>query len=371
MESIVEVHSIADFATFLARVAAPATAIITVTVTESAYRIDSSGALLDDPDVRHDLAALNSGSGAPITPLAVLAAGLDARRRAGGGPLAIVPCDNVPHNGEFVRDGLRNFASAASTDLWPWIEANVSFVSTSVDRITPRATPLGRDVLEADATRDAVPVVTEPFASWVLSGDFPAGRPSWEDAGATFVEDIAPYEDRKLWLLNGAHTALANLGPARGHATVADATQDPTCRDIVEGWWSEAIRHLPAEVDAASYCRELWKRFENPRILHALAQIAEDSLAKIRVRVVPVAKREIAAGRSAAGAAAIVGAWAQAMLEGRGARDALHDEIEDAIATSDPVAALVALVDASLGAQSGFIGLVRRASTAPAERAHQ
>ncbi len=87
-------------------------------------------------------------------------------------------------------------------------------------------------------------MVTEPFSEWVLSGRFPAGRPRWEDAGARFVPDVMPFERRKLWLLNGAHSLFAYTAPLLGHATVAEAAADPLCREWLALWWQEASRHL-------------------------------------------------------------------------------------------------------------------------------
>lgn len=124
-----------------------------------------------------------------------------------------------------------------------------------VDRITPRVAPEDvRTVLESTGFDDRCPVVSEPFQEWVLSGAFPAGRPRWEDAGATFTSDITPYEHRKLWLLNGAHSLLAYAGSIRGHAIVAGAAADETCRSWIEGWWAVASPHLdqPA-ADVAAY----------------------------------------------------------------------------------------------------------------------
>ena len=144
------------------------------------------------------------------------------------------------------RNAVLGMARAWDAGLAAWIEANTSFVSTSVDRITPRTT--GADVAAVQAAcgyRDSSPVVAEPFHNWVLSGDFPAGRPRWEDAGAVFVADIEPYENRKLWLLNGAHSLLAYAGQLRGHTTVAQALADPLCRDAVERFWDAAEANLP------------------------------------------------------------------------------------------------------------------------------
>src|SRR5690606_41791969 len=121
----------------------------------------------------------------------------------------------------------------------------------------------------ATGREDRVPVVTEPFSEWVLEGEFPAGRPRWEDAGARFTSDIAPFEARKLYLLNGAHSLLAYAGPPRGHETVSDAIADPACRAWVEAWWDEAASHLnqPAE-ELATYRAALVERVENRAIRH-------------------------------------------------------------------------------------------------------
>jgi fructuronate reductase len=180
-------------------------------------------------------------------------------------------------------------------------------VTTVVDRIKPRTTADDeRMVLAATGVRDRCPVATEPFAEWVISGAFPAGRPQWEDAGATLADDIGPYENRKLWLLNGAHSLLAYAGSARGHETVAD----DACRAWMQEWWSEVSRHLDLpEADVAAYRDALLDRFANPRMHHRLAQIAADGSQKIPVRILPVLRLERAAGRMPDGAAHALAAW--------------------------------------------------------------
>ena len=175
----------------------------------------------------------------------------------------------------------------------------MTFVSTSIDRITPKTTPADvAAVAAATGWRDRSPVVTEPFHDWVLSGEFRAGRPAWEKAGARFVDDIDPFERRKLWLLNGSHTLLAYAGAARGHRTVAEAVGDPEVRSWVEQFWAEAVRHLPAEgLDLDAYRAALLDRFDNARIQHLLGQIGQDGTTKLRVRIAPVLRAERAAGR--------------------------------------------------------------------------
>jgi len=270
--SLVEAHA-GDSPRFVELMAAPTTAAVTLTITEGGYSFD--GAI-------------------PPVALARLARGLEARRRAGAGAIALVSCDNLPSNAAVLRQVLQR--------LDPGLDDTVTFVSTSVDRITPRLTPAELEGLRtASGWDDAAPVVTEPFSDWVLQGEFPAGRPQWETAGARFVDDVEPFERRKLWLLNGAHTILAASGPGRGHETVAAAFADPYCAELVMGFWDEAERHLTnASLDIPAYLAQLRQRFANPRIAHRLTDIADQAPAKVRVRLLPVLRAERAAGRSGA-----------------------------------------------------------------------
>lgn len=371
--SITEVNDGADVARLVELLAAPHTAIVTLTVTESGYRLRADGSLnLSDPVVAHDVSLLEQAHGAvgsalvpasPESALARLVLGLDARFRADAGPIAVVPCDNMPDNGAFVRRGVLELAGRIGADTATWIEQNVSFVSTSVDRITPRTTPDDvAAVTELTGWVDASPVVTEPFHDWALSGEFPGGRPEWERAGARFVADIEPFERRKLWLLNGAHSLLAYTGLLRGHATVAGAMADPATRAEVRELWSEAARHLPQDgLDLESYCAALLERFDNARIEHQLAQIAAEGVTKLRVRFVPVARAERAAGRPATASAVAIGGWIELLLGGRELVDAQRGAVEEALSATDPEHALLALLDRELAADVVFLDGVRAA----------
>jgi fructuronate reductase len=298
--SIVEAVDGANLQRLKELVAAPETAIVTLTITEAAYALDE----------------WNGGGLEASTPLGRLVLALAARRDAGTGPIAVVSCDNLAHNGQVTRDAVLALAAwpagqdGSFAGLADWIDANVSFVSTSVDRITPKTTTADLElVAETCGYRDQAAVVTEPFHNWVLSGNFPAGRPRWENAGAVFVDDIEPYENRKLWLLNGAHSILAYSGQVRGHQTVAEALSDAVCRQAVEEFWDEAAGHLPAELLIPEYRTALLERFGNSRISHHLAQIALDGTTKLRMRALPVLNAERAAGRRGDGAARMIAVW--------------------------------------------------------------
>jgi fructuronate reductase len=309
VDSIVEVRPATDRAGLIGLLSAPATAVATLTITEAGYRLRSDGALdIDDRDVEHDITALRTGDLRVVrTPLASLLAGLVARRGVGGGPLAIVPCDNLPDNGGIVRRAMAELAdlSGAATAL-----EGVSFVSTSVDRITPHTTPADiQAVSDATGFRDEACVVAEPFADWTMRGDFPAGRPDWAGAGARYVDDIAWYERRKLLLLNGGHLVLAFEGLRRGHRTVAEAMNDNECRAALDAFWDEGERTVGAGTETRDYRAALAQRFANPRIEHLLRQIAVDTVTKTRLRILPVVQAERGEGRSATAALAVLRTW--------------------------------------------------------------
>lgn len=342
--SLSAVHPASDHNAWLGYARSPELAVVTLTVTEAGYRRSASGGLdVDDELVRRDVAALRADLTAPVSTVpARLLAALAARREAGLGPVAVVPCDNLPANGSVVGRVVRELAAQVDPGLVGVVNDLASFVTSMVDRITPATTDDDRALVEsATGVVDAAPVVTEPFSEWVLAGDFPAGRPAWEAAGARVVEDVEPFEQRKLWLLNGAHSVLAYGASTRGHLTVSEAIADATCRSWVEDWWDEACRHLTLP-DAALevYRATLLDRFRNPRIRHALAQIARDGTEKIPVRILPVLRAERRAGRPAAGAGLALAAWI-CHLRGLGAP--VHDSGGDAMSAAAQGTALEAV----------------------------
>ena len=285
-----------------------------------------------------------------------LVLGLDARRRADAGPIAIVPCDNIPDNGAFVARGVIGFAERVDSGLADWIRSHVSFVSTSVDRITPQAA-------EGE-------IVTEPFTDWVLAGEFPAGRPRWESAGARFVDDIEPWENRKLWLLNGAHCILAFAGIPKGLETVSDAIADPECRALVEDYWSEAVACLPPGTEHEDYREQLVARFANRRIVHRLSQIATGATSKVQFRFAAVAERTLDAGRAPAASAEATAAWIDWLATAPSESDPRADELAAAAASDDPVVALIAVVSPRLAASESFVARVRAATASTHRPSH-
>jgi fructuronate reductase len=250
LESVVAVHPSTDHEAYLDYLRRPEVAVVTITVTEAGYVRRPDGHLDAERDtVAGDVAALRGDPTAPTVSLpGKLVAGLLARRAVDAGPITILSCDNLPENGAVTATVVTELATAVDETLAGWITEHVDFATSMVDRITPATTDEDRHlVATTQGYSDAAPVPTEPFAEWVVAGQVPCRSPRWEEAGARVVDDVGPYEQRKLWLLNGSHSLLAYAGSIRGHRTIDEAIADPQCREWVETFWDEASRHLILE----------------------------------------------------------------------------------------------------------------------------
>jgi fructuronate reductase len=364
--AVAAVHPATDHAAYLDLLRHPEVAVVTITVTEAGYLRGPDGRLdADAAGVADDVAALREDPTAPVATLpGRLVAGLLARRAAGAGAITLLSCDNLPENGSVTRTVVTDLAALVDEDLAGWIGAQVDFATSMVDRITPATTDEDRRlVAEAQGYDDEAPVPTEPFAEWVVAGRFPAGRPAWEEAGARLVEDTWPYEQRKLWLLNGSHSLLAYAASLRGHATIDEAVADPVCRGWVETFWDEAAPHLVLPPEAvADYRQALLERFANPRVRHQLAQIAPDGSVKLRVRIVPPLRAERAEGRLPEGCATVLAAWVL-HLRGQGAplKDPGAARAVEAATDEDDAAAVAGVLDTldeGLGSDAELVELV-------------
>jgi fructuronate reductase len=324
----------------VARIAAPATRIVSLTVTEKGYCHDPATGRLreDDPGIVHDL----GHAAAPRTAIGMLARGLAARCRADGGPLTVLCCDNLPHNGRTLQGVVRRFAERIDDDLVAWIDGNVTFPCTMVDRMVPATTESDRRAVAARlGMEDGAPVMAEPFRQWVIEDHFAAGRPVWERAGAVFVADVAPYEDMKLRLLNGSHSAMAYLGSLAGYEFIWQVIGDASFQRFVDHLMDETATTLalPAGVDVARYRRDLVARFANPALGHRCRQIAMDGSQKLPQRLLAPIRDRLAAGAPIEALTLAVAGWMRYLRA--------TDEQGAAYEVQDPLAArLVAAAQA-------------------------
>jgi fructuronate reductase len=296
----------------LERLSAPTTRIVTITVTEKGYCLDGAGNLdVTHADIQRDLRSPQS----PGSLIGYLVEGLQRRRVAGVQPLTIISCDNLVDNGARLGRAVRQFAELRDPSLARWIEDKVRFPHTMVDSITPATTEALRErVNDVLLLNDRWPVQRESYVQWVLESGSESGGPDWAGAGVTLTDDVAAYDRAKLRLLNGAHSSLAYLGLLAGHETVADAMRDEKLCSLVVAMMREDIRptlRAPRGLDLLAYIDAILKRFRNPAVRHALAQIAWDGSQKLPFRLLGTIADNLEAGRSIERLCLPVAGWMQ------------------------------------------------------------
>ena len=309
--SIVDVFGGAEDADkLLAKMSDVSTRIVSITVTEKGYYLDlATGKLLvNAPAIAADLA----NPAAPKTILGLIVQALKNRKEKGITPFTVMSCDNLPNNGKLAKAAVLAFANAADAQLAAWIEANVTFPCTMVDRITPATTDADRaHVNAAIGMEDAWPVVTEQFYQWVIEDQFTMGRPQWDKVGAIFSDEIECWENMKLRCLNGSHSTLSYMGQLTGRETVADAMGLPLITDLLDVLWPEIceVLHAPKGVNPADYVESLKLRFRNPSLKHRTAQIACDGSQKLPQRLLAPLRDRIAKGLKSPAIATAIAAW--------------------------------------------------------------
>jgi mannitol 2-dehydrogenase len=238
---------------------------------------------------------------------------LHRRRERGIAPFTVMSCDNLPHNGRLAKLAFTTFARLRDERLADWIEAEVAFPNSMVDRITPATTDADRAlVLERFGVEDRWPVVCEPFVQWVLEDRFCAGRPAYEDVGVQVVEDVEPYELMKLRLLNASHQAIAYLGHLCGFELVHDAAQDESMRRFLRAYMDrEGTPTLPPVpgVDLDEYKDTLLERFSNPAVRDTIPRLCAESSDRIPKWLVPVIRENLRGDGEVERSAAVVASW--------------------------------------------------------------
>ena len=322
----------------LEAIAAPATRIVSLTITEKGYTHDpASGRLRDDhPDIVHDL----RHAAAPKSAIGFIVHGLALRRARKLPPITLLSLDNLPHNGRTLQGLVLAFARRVDATLADWIEQRCTFPNSMVDRIVPATTDADR-VLAAAALRlyDAWPVPTEPYFDWAVEDRFAAGRPDWHLAGARCVADATPWERLKLRAVNGSHSAIAYLGAMAGWATVDEAIAQPELRAFVRALLIEEVAStLPAlpELDFAMYVEGLLGRFANPALAHRTQQIAMDGSQKLPQRLLATVQERLATGAPIPRLALAIAAWMHYLrgIDEWGRHYAIDDPLAEALATT-------------------------------------
>jgi fructuronate reductase len=332
-----------DPAAALDRMCHPDIRVVSATVTEKGYCLGADGALdRTHPDIRHDLAHPD----APRSLVGMLAAALRRRRRLGLPPFLTLSCDNLADNGRLLRAAVLDHAATVDRADAAWIAGEARFPRSMVDSIVPATDAVLREqVAAALGAVDAWPVQREAWCQWVLEDDLGADAPELAAVGVTLTDDVAGYAACKLRLLNAAHSTLAYLGLLLGHRHVHAAMADPRlARHVEQLLTAEILPTLdpPRGLDPDRYVDGLLRRFRNPALPHALAQIAWDGSQKLPIRIGTTLIQARAEGRPFAALTLTLAAWLQS----------LRRQVRDDVAIVDPRAAQLAAIAAGCDGRS-------------------
>jgi len=336
------VHAPSDRAGVRAAMASPNTGIVTVTVTEKGYCWDAGARALDHdhPDLRHDVAAPE----APRSLAGHLLLAAADRRAQGSGGLTVLSLDNLASNGRTLRAVTLDLAAVVDPSLVSWIEDNVRFPCSVVDRIVPATDDVfRRQVAAAIGVEDAWPVRAERYVQWVVEGAWATSMPPLADVGVIAVDDVAPWEALKLRVLNALHTSAALLGLFTGRGTVDGVVADPGGPAFLHRVAGEITEVLtaPPGVDVDAYVETTLARFANSGLHHRCAQIAIDSSQKLPQRLLGTVRDRMARGLTIDALTDVLALWAWSTL----GRD--HQGLPRGV--DDPLAATFATIATSHG----------------------
>ena len=323
--------------------------IVTLTITEGGYHVDpdSNAFGTDHPDVAHDL----GGNGTPRTAFGFVTEALARRRAAGIKPFTVVSCDNLRHNGEVARTAFVGFAGARDPELGAWMNVNVAFPNSLVDRITPSVS--AEDAARLNAASDLdddIPLVAEDFSQWVIEDRFSDGRPVLEEVGVQFSDEVKLWEQVKVRVLNAGHLTLAYPALLLGYREVAEAMRGPQVPVLLERFLHGIVLPLleaPRDVNLEDYKNTVLERFSNEAMHDQLTRIASDSASKVPVYFTSTLKELLARGIDHRIPAFTLAAWSR-VLQGQdddgnafeAAEPRLDVEARRQLASGDPAEAL-------------------------------
>jgi mannitol 2-dehydrogenase len=343
-----------EFDRMMAMLADPAIRIVSMTITEGGYFIDPATGKFDP--THPAIVADGANPSEPRTVFGLIIAGLKKRHAAGWPPFTIMSCDNIPGNGEVTEAAVSGLAKLSDPDFAHWIEKNVAFPNSMVDRITPATGKREIDIArETYGIEDGWPVFCEEFKQWVLEDRFPLGRPAFEDAGAEFVPDVAPYELMKLRILNGGHAAIAYPAALMDIHFVHEAMENPLIKAFLARLeHNEIIPVVPPvpNTSLADYFDLIDRRFSNPKIGDTIPRLAQDGSNRQPKFILPATAARLEKGLDVTGLSLVSALWCK-YFEGvsdSGKPIAFNDESAErlqkaALASRDDPKAFLALGD--------------------------
>lgn len=301
-----------DNAALIAQLSDPCIRIVSMTVTEGGYFLDPATKTFDptQPDIRFDVAYPDR----PCTAFGAIVAALRARRAAGVAPFTCQSCDNLLGNGAILRQVVVGLARLSDADLADWIDAQVAFPNSMVDCIVPATGPREIALAASMGLTDTAPVTHERFRQWVIEDRFSAGRPPWEQVGATFTDAVHEYEGMKLRILNAGHQMIAAPGEILGLRTIAECMAHPGIRGLMRKIALDEVApilHAVPGMTPQAYVDLVDRRFANPQIIDTVRRVAFDGSSRHTGSVLPTIRARRAAGLPTSGLALSQALWAR------------------------------------------------------------
>lgn len=266
----------------------PSVQLVTVTVTESGYYTDLNGELNpEEQTIKSEILGESSES-----VYAFLRGAIAKRVATSGAPLTIACCDNIRQNGKMLRNNFLAYLKACKQfDLLRWVKDNVAFPCSMVDRITPRSpAELSVELSKLVGSPVTSPIMAEDFSQWVLQSQAKADMPDLAQVGVTVTADVNPYEETKIRVLNGGHTALTYLAALEGIETFDAAMRVPHLLEHFKNFETKEV--LPALTLAlpfskTDYLQEIIRRFSNSAIGDTVERICADGMVKFPIFIRP------------------------------------------------------------------------------------
>ena len=231
-----------------------------------------------------------------------LTALLYERFKLGKQGFQIIPCELINHNGNTLKEIVLKYAQLwnLGQDFVDWINQENDFYATLVDRIVPGYPKERAADLEKEWNyHDRLIVKAEPFLIFVIEGDKKLEKLlPLKEAGLNVVvtDDMQPYRNRKVSLLNGPHTTMSPIARLAGIETVGQVMKDPDFYKFINDEMYQEIIPTVAlpEQELNDYAEGVKERFENPYVNHELSSIALNSISKFQARLLPTFKRYFA-----------------------------------------------------------------------------
>ena len=285
------------------------TQVVTITITEKGYCLSDGKIDVNHEAFRYDLQSLSK----PLSIYGFLAAGIIKRHHQNGSAFTIMCCDNMQGGGEYLAQGVNRLLNQHSEQGYAWAQQHVSFISSMVDRVSPATSQLLKDSIACDlAFVDQWPVSAEPFSQWVIEDNFAGEKPPFEQVGALFVKDIAPFENMKLRFLNAGHSIASALGYLAGKKYIHQALACTNILTFVKQTLTGnilAVSPVPDAISAADYIEQVLARFQNSALPYAVLQVGSDSSQKIQQRLYPSIEAAITSQSNSAYLSFSLAAW--------------------------------------------------------------